>query len=236
VKGGARVEGDPRDAGGMNFPGTDALEYRVRPAAAEPIGALILFHGRGADEHDLYPLFDVLDPAGRLIGVTPRGPLLLPPGGAHWYVVRQVGYPDPETFHATYRRVGAWLDGLAGATGIPLDRTVLGGFSQGAVMSYALGLGSGRPRTAGVIALSGFIPSVEGFALDLTPPLPPIAIGHGTHDPVISVDFAREARDLLERAGGEVLYYESPLPHTIDPSFLARLASWLPPACAGRRA
>jgi phospholipase/carboxylesterase len=219
----------------MNLPAPDALEYRVRPAAAEPIGALVLFHGRGADEHDLYPLLDVLDPARRWVGLTPRGPLLLPPGGAHWYVVRQVGYPDPETFHATYRRASAWLDGLAVAIGILPERTVLGGFSQGAVMSYALGLGRGRPRPAAIIALSGFIPSVEGFALDLTPPLPPVAIGHGTRDQVISVAFARQARDLLEKAGGEVIYHESPLPHTIDPSFLARLASWLARVCAGRR-
>jgi phospholipase/carboxylesterase len=211
----------------MNLPAPDALEYRVRPAAAEPIGALVLFHGRGADEHDLYPLLDVLDPARRWVGVTPRGPLLLPPGGAHWYVVRQVGYPDPETFHATYRRVSAWLDGLAIATGIPLDRMVLGGFSQGAVMSYALGLGSGRPRAAAIIALSGFIPSVEGFALDPTPPLPPIAIGHGTRDQVISVDFARQARDLLEQDGADIFYRESPIGHAIDPTFLEELTPWL---------
>lgn len=211
----------------MSLPAPDTLEYRVRPAAADPIGALVLFHGRGADEHDLYPLLDVLDPARRLLGVTPRGPLLLPPGGAHWYVVRRIGYPDPETFHATYRRVSAWLDGLAGATGIPPERTVLGGFSQGAVMSYALGLGSGRPRAAAIIALSGFIPTVEGFALDLTPPLPPIAIGHGTRDQVISVEFARQARDLLEQAGADIFYRESPIPHAIGPTFLEALTPWL---------
>ena len=65
----------------------------------------MLFHGRGADEHDLFPLLDILDPERRLLGATARGPLSLPPGGAHWYVVRRVGYPDPETFHATYRQV-----------------------------------------------------------------------------------------------------------------------------------
>ena len=62
----------------------------------------MLFHGRGADEHDLFPLLDMLDPERRLLGATARGPLSLPPGGAHWYAVRRVGYPDPETFHATY--------------------------------------------------------------------------------------------------------------------------------------
>ena len=60
------------------------LTVSVREAAGEPEGALVLFHGRGADEHDLVPLFDVLDPERRFVGLTPRGPLSLPPGGAHW--------------------------------------------------------------------------------------------------------------------------------------------------------
>ena len=68
---------------------------RERPAAGEAAGALVLFHGRGADENDLFPLLDVLDPERRLHGYCPRGPLSLPPGGAHWYIVPRVGYPDP---------------------------------------------------------------------------------------------------------------------------------------------
>ena len=60
-----------------------SLAHLVRPAAGEPAGALVLFHGRGTSEHDLYPLLDALDPERRLLGVTPRGPLILPPGGAH---------------------------------------------------------------------------------------------------------------------------------------------------------
>ncbi len=62
----------------------------------------MLLHGRGTSELDLLPLLDELDPERRLVGVTPRGPLSLPPGGAHWYAVRQIGYPDPATFDATY--------------------------------------------------------------------------------------------------------------------------------------
>jgi len=88
------------------------------------------------------------------------------------------------------------------------------------VMTYAAALGTGRPRPAGILALSGFVPTVPGFALDLTAPLPPVAIGHGSYDPVISVDFGREARRLLEDAGAAVLYAEPPIPHTIDPRFL----------------
>jgi phospholipase/carboxylesterase len=203
------------------------LTYRVRPAASDAEGALVLFHGRGADEHDLFPLLDLLDPERRRLGVTPRGPLALPPGGAHWYVVPRVGFPDPSTFQSSYALASLWLDSFADETGIPTDRTVLGGFSQGAVMSYALGLGRGRPRPEALVCLSGFIPTVPGFELDLAPPLPPVAIGHGTHDPVIGVEFSRQAHAVLEEAGADLLYREYALPHAIDPRFLAEIAAWL---------
>jgi phospholipase/carboxylesterase len=197
------------------------LEFNERPAAGEPEGNLVLFHGRGADEYDLVPLLYALDPERRLRGLTPRGPLALPPGGRHWYVVRVVGSPDPATFWPTYRQTAEWLDTL------DLDRTVIGGFSQGAVMSYALGLGRGRPRPAGIAALSGFVPSVEGFELDLDSPIPPVAIGHGTYDQVIPVEFGRQARAVLEEAGADVLYREYPLPHAVDPRFVQELAPWI---------
>jgi phospholipase/carboxylesterase len=204
-----------------------SLEYRVRPAGGDPEGALVLFHGRGTDENDLYPLLDFLDPERRLVAATPRGPLSLPPGGSHWYIVREIGYPDRETFDAGYRLARDWLAAFAAETGVPPERTVLGGFSQGAVMTYALGLGRGRPRPAALIALSGFMPTVEGFALDLSRPLPPVAIGHGSYDPVISVEWSRRAKAELERAGAEVLYREYPLPHAVDPGYLSELSSWL---------
>ena len=207
--------------------GLDALPHLIRPPAGDPAGALVLFHGRGTSEHDLHPLLDALDPERKLLGATPRGPLVLPPGGAHWYVVRDIGFPDRETFTASYDQASAWLDALAAETGIPPGRTVIGGFSQGAVMSWALGLGRGRPRPAGIVALSGFIPTVDGFELDLTPPLPPVAVGHGTDDPVITVDWSRKAKALLEEAGAEVLYRESPMPHSVDPSFVVELQSWV---------
>jgi phospholipase/carboxylesterase len=196
-----------------------SLTALERPAAGEPDGALVLFHGRGADEHDLFPLLDALDPERRLQGYTPRGPLALPPGGAHWYVVPRVGYPDPETFRVGYDAAADWIDGLP----FPADRIVIGGFSQGAVMSYALGLGKGRPRPAALLALSGFIPTVDGWEPDLEAPFPPIAIVHGANDPVIPVDFARAARATLEAAGAELLYRELPIEHWIDPSVLPEL-------------
>ena len=180
-------------------------------------------HGRGADELDLMPLLDLLDPEQRLVGLLPRGPLSLLPGGAHWYIVREIGYPDAPTFTETFAAASAWLDGALEEAGIPIERTVLGGFSQGAVMSYSLGLAASRSRPAGIVAMSGFIPQVEGFELDLESAAGlPVSISHGTYDPVISVDFGREARDRLEAAGADVHYREDPVAHQIAPGSITQ--------------
>jgi phospholipase/carboxylesterase len=203
---------------------TDTLVHRIRPAAGEPEGALVLMHGRGADENDLFPLLDILDPRRRLLGVTPGGPLSLPPGGRHWYAVPRVGYPDPASFAQGFGLLTEFLDGLD----LDWSRTILGGFSQGSVMSYAVGLGTGRPLPAGIIALSGFIPTVESWQLreDGLSGFP-VAIGHGTRDPVIGVEFARDARERLEAAGADVAYHESEIGHNIDPRFLGSLPAWV---------
>ncbi len=196
-----------------------------RPSATqEAEGALVLLHGRGADEHDLFPVLDLLDPERRLVGITPRGPLTLPPGGAHWYRLAGIPTPDPETFHETFAQVAVFLDNLP----VPIERVVLGGFSQGSVMSYALGLGVGRPRPAAIIALSGFVPRVPGFSLDLDGlDGYPVAIAHGSYDPVIPAGFGHEARDLLAAAGADVFYRETPTTHTIDPAIVPELAAFV---------
>ncbi len=219
-------------------PGREDWPHQFRPAGGEPDGALILLHGRGTDEFDLVPLLEALDPEHRFVGLTPRAPLSLPPGGAHWYIVRQVGYPDRDTFFESLASVTQWLDETREELDIPWERIAVGGFSMGAVMSYAIGLGPGRPTPAGIMALSGFIPTVEGFELDLERATGlPVAIAHGSADEVISVEFGRDARDRLQAAGADLLYRESPVAHTIDPAIIPDLRAWLakmvpPPAGA----
>src|SRR3979490_228889 len=118
------------------------LTFRERPAHRDPQGLRALPHGPGTEENDLLPLADALDPARRLHVVTPRAPLQLPGmPGCHWYRVPRVGYPDPETFDSAYAKLAALHDELWERTGIVPQRAVLGGFSMGCVMSYALGLG-----------------------------------------------------------------------------------------------
>jgi phospholipase/carboxylesterase len=205
------------------------LGYRERPAADVPEGLLVLNHGRGTDESDLVGLGDALDPRARLVLVTPRAALRVSGApGYHWYLVRRVGYPDPDTFDASYRQLAAFHDELWRRTGLGPERTVLGGFSMGSVMSYALGLGADRPPPAGILAFSGFVPTVEGW----TPDLPGrkalrAFIAHGRLDPVIGVEFARRARKLLEGAGLRVAYHESDVGHQIDPRVLPAAADWL---------
>jgi phospholipase/carboxylesterase len=204
------------------------LIYEERPARGEAEGLLVLHHGRGADEGDLIGLADVFDPDRRRHVVTPRGPLTLPGWpGYHWYVVPRVGYPDPDTFQAAFRALAEFHDELWERTGIAPEKTVFGGFSMGSVMSYSLGLSAERPEPAGLLIFSGFIPTVEGWEPDLSRNDMPVFIAHGRNDPVMNIEFARQARALLEGAGFPVEYHESDAAHFIDPNNIPHAVRWL---------
>jgi phospholipase/carboxylesterase len=205
------------------------LDHLVREPAGEPEGALILNHGRGTDERDLYDLLEVLDPGRRLLGITPGAPLTnIPPGGRHWYVVPRVGYPDPETFHRSYELLTGFLDETLEARGIGWDRAVIGGFSMGTVMSYAVGLGEGRPSPAGILALSGFLPTVEGWHPELEGREGlPVLIHHGTQDAVMEVGFGRAANETLKRGGLDVTYIETDAGHWVPPELLERFEEFV---------
>ncbi len=208
-----------------------SLVFQERPAAADATGLLVLHHGRGTDEHDLLGLADVLDPKRRLHVVTPGGPLTIPGWpGKHWYMVPRVGYPDPDTFNAAHAQLARFHDELWERTGLTPDQTVFGGFSMGSVMSYALGLDPSRPSPAGILAFSGFVPTVDGWTPDIagraTAGLRAF-IAHGRNDQVMDVGFARAARDLLVSGGVAVEYHESDAAHQIDPRHVPAAVAWL---------
>ena len=113
-------------------------------------------------------------------------------------------------------------------TGIEPSRTVLGGFSMGSVMSYATGLGGGRPAVAGILAFSGFIPTVEAWSPDVAAHAQTrVFIAHGRRDPIIEVSFARQANELLQAGGLDVQYHESDAAHHIDPTHVPAAIDWL---------
>ena len=192
----------------------------------------MLHHGRGTDVNDLLPLADHLDPDRRLHVLAPRAALRLGGPGYHWYVVPRVGYPDPETFHASYRALAELHDETWQRLGLTPEQTVLGGFSMGSVMSYALGLGPDRPAPAGILAFSGFVPVVDGWEPQLPRPTR-VFIAHGRGDPIMEVDFARRARRLLEDSGMEVEYHEGDQGHWIEPAQVAEAQRWLTAATGG---
>jgi phospholipase/carboxylesterase len=206
-----------------------SLFHLERAASGDPEGLLVLHHGRGTDESDLLGLADLLDPERRLQVVTPRAPLQLPGSpGYHWYLVPRVGYPDPETFAAAREALAELHDSLWEATGIGPGRTVLGGFSMGAVMSYATALSADRPSVAGILAFSGFVPTVEGWEPALADRTDTRTfVSHGRNDPVIGVEFAERAKALLTDGGLDVTYRESELGHQIAPTHLREASAWL---------
>jgi len=178
----------------------------------------------------------VLDPEQRLHVVTPRAPLALPGSpGYHWYLVPRVGYPDHDTFDAARTALAGLHDELWRETGIGPERTVLGGFSMGCVMSYAMALSAERPAVAGILAFSGFVPAVDGWRPYFEDRRGTRAfVSHGRNDPVIGVDFAHRARQLLEAGGLSVEYHESELGHQIEPAHLSAASGWLRDSLPGQ--
>jgi phospholipase/carboxylesterase len=221
-----------------------ALDHLLREPAGEAAGALVLNHGRGTDESDLYGLLDELDPERRLLGVTPGAPLdaatvaarsefPVAPGGRHWYAIRRVGFPEPETFATAYEGLTSFLDELLRSRGLGWDRAVLGGFSMGAVMSYAVGLGPRRPRPAAILSLSGVVPTDEGWRPERAGRAGlPVLIHHGRADPVIDVDFGRAAAALLDQRDLDVDYIETDAGHWVPPELAPRLREFVAAAVA----
>jgi len=99
---------------------------------------------------------------------------------------------------------------------------------MGSVMSYAMALSAERPPAAGILAFSGFVPTVEDWQPALADRTATRAfIAHGRNDPIMEVGFGQRARDLLEAGGLDVTYRESDIGHQIDPAHLAEASEWL---------
>jgi phospholipase/carboxylesterase len=222
-------------SGGASVPHLTELPKLVREPAGEPEGGLVLLHGKATDERDLFPLLDELDPDRRLLGFTPGAPITnLPPGGRHWYVIEEVGQPDEESFVQSLNTISRFIDDELRRWKVPWDKTVVGGFSQGAAVSYAVALGMGRPRPAGILGMSGFYPMVRGWKLDAKQKRGlPAYITHGAYDPVIPVGFGRRTRDLMMEGGLYVTYRETRVQHSVDFELMPEMRQWVTAVTSG---
>jgi len=192
----------------------------------------ILLHGRGADEEDLLGLAPYLD--SRLLTVAVRAPYRFPYAGYTWYDVRLDGAPDPEQFRESYRRLLEFVDFMKKEYPVDPEKIFLFGFSMGAVMSFALSL-THPEMFRGIIAHSGYVPEQSELSFhweDLGTPA--LFVAHGIHDPVVSVDRGRRAKELLSRTTARLTYKEYPIAHSISEVSLRDASQWLSRQIEGR--
>ncbi len=197
-----------------------------RKPFGEKFPTLIMLHGRGADEHDLFGLADYLDE--RLLVISARAPYPFQYGdGFTWYDILEVGRPEPKMFGESTKRINQFFDDVKKHYPVDESNIFLLGFSMGTMMSYSLALT--RPNEiAGVIANSGYVPEETDlkFQWDKLNGTS-FFVAHGTHDPIIPISMGRRARLLLEQANADLTYNEYPMAHQISDESLGDMSRWL---------
>jgi thioredoxin 1 len=197
---------------------------------------LLLLHGYGADERDLGGLLGHLDPDGRFAAVLPRGPVAAPPGFSWFDLASEDPAVVADGFAAALAAVDDLLDAQCAELGFDRAQAVVGGFSQGAGLALALGLGpTERPRPAGVLALSPFAPpGLLGIDLETATDVP-VLLQHGTNDPMIPSVGTRNLAEALLEAGLPVVYGEYPMGHEVSLESVQQAQRWLAQVHDGER-
>ncbi|MDW8405884.1 phospholipase [Chloroflexus sp.] len=201
---------------------------------AGPAPLLLMLHGFGSHERDLFELADLID--DRMHIVSARAPIALPWGGFAWYELSGAPgrlIPDPVGRAQAVELLIKFVSELPSRIGTDPQRTYLFGFSQGAILSLALAWRIPE-RLAGVIAANGYLDP----ALTTQPPAPglsqlPILQLHGSYDEVIPVEQARATRDLLAQYAPRHQYHEDPVGHSLHPNGLNLMQRWLAEQLAG---
>ncbi len=198
----------------------------------KPVPALIMMHGRGANEGDIYELVPFVD--RRVLVAAPRAPLLNsddPRGSFKWFDISAPGVAEPGTFDASVAKMVSFIEQLEQSTGVAIDRAqvYVGGFSQGAAMS--LGLVAARPDLiAGVIAHSGpFSSQIETRVRAAKLAGKPFFVAHGTRDAILPLDHANRMITTLRELGADVTYHEYDFDHETSVQSRQDLADWLNP-------
>lgn len=193
--------------------------------------AVIWLHGLGADHTDFEPIVPELALPASVRFVFPDAPIrpVTINGGMRmraWYDILQLG-PGPED-EAGVRASQRTLERLIAEQGLPAERVVLAGFSQGGAIVLQTALRHPE-RLAGVVALSTYLPlagSLEKEAAPANRDLP-VFMAHGLHDEIIPISRARASRDLLVRRGTPVQWHEYPMPHAVCAPEIADIARFL---------
>ena len=206
-------------------------------SAPQPTAAVIWLHGLGADGHDFAGLVPELDlsncppirfvfPHAPSMPVTVNGGYVMPA----WYDILGpdlVSQQDAAGIQASERAIVA-LIAQEVARGIPAERIVLAGFSQGCAMALHTGLRLPQ-RLAGIMALSGYLPLADRFTAERHPAnaQTPVFMAHGTQDPVVVIARGEASRDALAALGQPVQWHSYPMPHSLHPREISDISAFL---------
>lgn len=190
---------------------------------------LILLHGFGSNEQDLFSLAEDFPP--EFLVLSARAPHVLTEGSYAWFAVDfSSGAPINNKEQAEKSRVllKQFIEEVASAFAVDTKKIILVGFSQGAIMSYSVAL-THPSLTKGVAALSGRVLTEVRSQIESTPALKQlkIFIGHGTEDNVLRIDFAREAKAYLTSLALTPTYYEYNIAHGISREEKLDLLEWI---------
>ena len=213
------------------------LEIIEAESGDDPVATIIILHGLGADGNDFVPIAQELDldAIGPVRVIFPHAPVLPVTINAGmrmraWYDI--VGFEaDAPQDEPGLRRSMAMVQALLQRErerGVPSERIVLAGFSQGCAMSLLTGIRHGE-RLAGIAGLSGYLPLAERTAAELNPAnrSTPIFLAHGTHDEVVALERGEASRDALLALGYAVEWHEYLMGHSVSPLEIAELNDWL---------
>jgi len=212
--------------------GLETVEIDSGPA---PEASIIWLHGLGADGHDFTPIVSALDLPVAVRFIFPHAPVrpVTINGGIAmraWYDIVSLERTDLEDERGI-RQSAAQVAGLIHAEadrGIPSERVVLAGFSQGGAIVLHSGLRY-PDRLAGVLALSTYLPLPEALALEtaMANEEIPVFMAHGTADPTVPCTLAQESRQHLQAGGYDVEWHTYSMGHSVCPEEVADINCWL---------
>ncbi len=192
-----------------------------------PTGLIVVLHGWGANAQDVAFLCSMLE-LSDVQFMVPDAPFPHPYGigGKMWYDLSDNltfgGDISTQTDLVTSRNLLTdWLNSLEANIGVPLSRTMLGGFSQGGAMTLDVGL---HLPLAGLMMLSGYL---HGAVSPQEVSYPPILMVHGRQDAVVPVSAARSARDRLSDLNATIVYEEFDMGHEISPLVLSEMQRFI---------
>ncbi|MBC7573005.1 MAG: alpha/beta hydrolase [Herminiimonas sp.] len=213
------------------------LEFIEVETAPNPTIAVIWLHGLGADGNDFVPIVQEVDLSGcpPIRFIFPHAPVMAVTVNngnrmRAWYDILGADLTrreDEAGLRASQASV-AELIAAQNARGIPTERIVLAGFSQGCAMTLQTGLRHPQ-KLAGLMCLSGYLPLAAMLDAERSPAnqATPIFMAHGRSDPVVPMARAVASRDLLEECGYAVEWHDYPMPHSVCPQEIIDIGAWM---------